>query len=228
MKYTSSFITPMIVGQSAQGNSINQSDLDPGTYTLQFSFVAVDPDSGGNEFIPTTQAIINWKIEGQQQRRVISIVSGASISGVATGADVQIVDIPLGGTATVGKAYKVQATLSRGVRGNTQQPPTLTDTPVKSAAAVNGTATFDVPQDSGVTSVFIMCATGGGGTPPTQFQIKAIASDASLPSPATLGTWYPLLTTGWVPLPPGTQRVVVFNGSPDETLFIQAIWGIDG
>ena len=227
MKLTSSFITPMVVGQSALGNSINQSDLEPGTYTLQLSFVGVEPDSSGNPFIPTAQAIVNWKIEGQQQRRVISIISGASISGVATGVDVQIVDIPLGGSATDGKTYKVQATLSRGVRGNTQQPPTLTGVPIQSAAP-SANVTFEVPQDSGVTSVFVMVASGGGGTPPEVTDLIVDATDISLPSPAVLGTWYPLITVGWVPLPPGSQRVVIFNQGPDETAFVQAIWGIDG
>src|ERR1700690_2403999 len=111
---TASFLTNMVVGQNNQGNSLNQT-LTPDSYTLQFSFLSVELDSNGNSFIPTAQAIINWKIDGQQQRRVISIVSGATISAPCSGVDVTIVDVPPPSLPSIGKKYQVQTTLTRGV-----------------------------------------------------------------------------------------------------------------
>lgn len=223
-KCTAAFLTPMIVGGGV-GVGMNQSDLIPEAYTLQFSFVGVENDNAGNPFIPTAQAIVTWKIDGQQQRRVISIVSGASISGVCNAIDVRIVDIPNGGDNTAGKKYSVQSTLSRGLRANTQQPPTLTDQLLQ-GIGTGSSATWNVPQDAGVTSIFVLLAAGTtGAIDPGSVIVDT--SDTTTPSPALLGAYYPLMAQKWVPLPPGSQRVVVHNGHTD-TVFTQVIWGIDG
>lgn len=225
-KLTATFFTPMVVGQSGQGNSINQSGLAPETYTLQFSFVGVEPDTAGTPFIPTAQAIINWKIDGQQQRRVISIVSGASISGVCNAVDVKIIDIPQGGDSTIGKKYSVQATMSRGLRANTQEPPTLTDELLQ-GINTGANATFQIPQDAGVTSVFVLAASGSPADVFADTSLLAVMSDNHQPSNGLYGSFYPFKCCHWVPLAPGSQKVVLFNGS-GVTQFCQVIWGIDG
>jgi hypothetical protein len=225
-RVTASLFTEMIVGQDGLGASINTNELVPEAYTVQFGFVGVEPDTGGHIFIPTAQAIVNWKVDGQPQRRVMSIVSGASLSGVCNALDIKIKDFPNGGDATIGKRYKVQATLSRGLRANTQQPPTLVDQAPQSIGTGAG-VTYAVPQDSGVTSFRILVASGSTGDTYDDKSVIASMSDAALPSPNLLGTYYPLKCCDWTPLPPGSQRVLINNGT-GVTIFTQVIWGIDG
>jgi hypothetical protein len=225
-KVTATFLTDMVVGQDQQGASINQNGLIPEAYTLQFSFVGVEKDVNGTPFIPTCRAIVTWKVDGQQQRRVVSIVSGASISGVCNGVDVKLVDVPLGGDSTEGKKYKVQATMSRGLRANTQEPPTLTEELIQSVAS-GANITFDVPQDAGVTQVYVLLATGSTADTPADTSVLVTMSDNHQPSNGLYGSFYPLKCCHWVPLAPGTQKIILFNGSGFE-FFVQAIWGIDG
>lgn len=225
-KVTDSFITDMVVGQAGPGVSMNPSGLIPEAYTLQFSFVDTEKDTSNQDFVPTCRAIITWKVDGQHQRRVISVVSGASISGVCNAVDVSLQDIPNGGDATIGKKYKVQATLSRGLRANTQEPPTLTVD--GSQGIANGAnATWNVPQDAGVTQLYVLLATGSTADVFLDTTVIVTMADNALPSPNLLGTYYPLKCCHWVPLAPGTQRVVIFNGT-GVTLFAQVLWGIDG
>jgi hypothetical protein len=226
-KATSSFITTMVVGQSSLGNSIVQSDLIPEIYTLQLGFIDIKPNAGGSLALPTAQAIVNWKIDGQQQRRVISIVSGATISGVCNGVDLKILDIPVGGDATKGMQYKVQATLSRGPRANIQQPPILY---AGELTAIPGApAVFAVPQDSGVISIFPQISIGSFAVTPGFFDTVISFSDASLPSPSLLGSYYPFVGPGWTALPPGTQRVTVTtNILAANPTFVGLLWGIEG
>ena len=226
-RVTGAMLTPMIIGQNQLGNSINQDELIPGTYTLQFGFVGVDPDPDtGKINLPTTRAIITWKVDGQQQRRVISIVPGSAISGVCNGVDVKIEDVPIEGRSTNGMRYSVQTTLSRGTRGNTQQPPTLVDSITQSIATLS-IEPFDVPEDAGVISVYCLISIGNfsAASAPkvTDFQISFAD-----PAAALLGSTYPLAAgAGWIPLPPGTQQVNVANGTA-ETAFCQLIWGVEG
>jgi hypothetical protein len=225
-KLTAAFISDMVVGQSGFVNNMNVNGLVPETYTLQFSYVAVEHDTSDQEFIPVCKAIIDWKIDGQQQRRVISVISGASISAPCNAIGVRLVDEPLGGDATIGKKYKVQATLSRGVRANTQEPPTLVTDLVE---GINNASNFkfQVPKDAGVTSLFVYLASGSTADAPAETSVIAVFSDNHLPSPGVHGSFFPFKCCHWVPLPPGAQAVTIFNGSGAE-VFARIIWGIDG
>lgn len=225
-RVTASMLTPMTVGQNQLGNSINQDEFIPETYTIQFGFVEIEKDRDGVLNLPTTRAIITWKVDGQQQRRVISVVSGAAISGVCNGVDVKIEDVPIEGNTNDGLTYKVQTTMSRGLRGNTQQPPILVDGVAQSIPAVSGVP-FSVPDDAGVISLFPMINIGefahADAPGVTDFQITFTD-----PNGSALGAVYPLASgSGWIPLPPGTQTVNVFNGTA-KVAFAQLLWGIEG
>ncbi len=68
--------------------SLQQDDLEPGEYTLQFQIVEPPIDSLGF----ATYAYIVWKIRGQQISRIISVFNGSAISGVADSVHVQLLD----------------------------------------------------------------------------------------------------------------------------------------
>lgn len=220
---TASQLTPMVSGQQSFGNSLNRTGLEAGTYTLQFGIRDItqapllpsQPPS-----IPTVQAIINWKIDGQQQRRVISVVSGASISGVCEAVDVSIVDKTSNPTLA-GFTYNVQVTLSKGMRGNVQQPPALLDS-LATLVPNAGLLVHLVPPDSGVISVFLLI---DAGVPAIASDFQLVMTDPSggvvyaASTPATLGQWIPLV--------PGTAALQVFNHSATPAL-VTLLWGIEG
>lgn len=69
-------------------SNIQVNDLEPGEYTIQFQVVEPTIDGLGS----AAYAIIRWKVGGQQIQRIVSVYSGAVISGVATAVDVQLLD----------------------------------------------------------------------------------------------------------------------------------------
>ena len=172
-----------------------------------------------------------WKVAGQQQRRLLSIFSGASISGVADAVHVKIQDqngvfFSLQGANIT---YKVAATLSKGVRPTTMQPPTLISTPgVRlgiNPTDIGNEFNLQVPQDAGVISANFQFGQIGGNA--------VTIGDAGVAflnqSGGVIGEIFPFIQTGWVPLPPGTFSVLATNNSPlHQSLFCQIIWGIEG
>jgi len=220
MKHTASMLSQMRAGTPGFQNNIDVTDLEPGTYTIQFSIINIQPSPNLHIIIPPiVQAIVTWKIEGQQQRRVISVVSGATITGVCEAVDVKILDI--NNQEDVGYEYQVQVTLSRGQRANTQQPPQLSRgrfVLVEAESAVD----FPVPEDSGVISVFIYLGEGDTENSELQFQ-DAVNNTVAVLSPVPNATQ-------WIPIIPGTTivRVVNTNSPAPSGFFANLIWGIDG
>lgn len=243
---TASMISPMVAGNGNFQNNIDKSNLEPTTYTLQFSILDIEPwlrDAFHvipEKFFPLVQAIITWKVNGQHQRRVISVVSGAAISAVAEGVDVKLVDVTGENRDTsnrpIGYKYKVQVTLSRGVRSSVEQPPTLMDgegVQFISNNAGNTDAMFPVPDDAGVISVypFIAYRTNDSSLVFNKSVLKMLYLDRVLID--TYGISQPP-AEGWVPLIPGTG-VVVFQfantaGPPPVELdvAVSVLWGIEG
>ena len=94
-KLTRSQITTLTTGLNGIGSfvgqrlqSLQQANLEPGEYTIQFQIVEPPIDGAGS----ATYAYVSWKVDGQQIQRIISVFSGASISGVAESAHVQLLD----------------------------------------------------------------------------------------------------------------------------------------
>jgi hypothetical protein len=224
-KVTASQLTPMIVGQAAFGGSLNQAGLIPETYTLEFSFISVEKRTGGAlSFIPSAEAVINWKVDGQQQRRVISIVSGAVISAVANGVDVQIVDVPTSDLTLTGKHYQVQTTLSRGARANIQQPPILYNRSLNFAdIAPANTFSVDIPPDCGVINAYVSVVFAN---PAATFVFSDITATFGT-STGDLGGFYPLIANSWVPIPPGADRIQIQNNNAAHAT-VSVLWGIEG
>ncbi len=221
MKHTASMLSTMRAGNPGFQNNIDVTDLEPDTYTIQFSIINIQPSPNIEAIIPPiVQAIITWKIEGQQQRRVISVVSGASISGVCQAVDVKLLDI--NNQEDPGYEYQVQVTLSKGIRANTQQPPQLSRGRFV-LIEFGSEFRFAVPQDSGVISFFIY-ADAGTTVQPGEVVIAmtdAVNNTVAVLSPAPNGTQ-------WIPLVPGTTDVAIQNQSAASGLFANLIWGIDG
>jgi hypothetical protein len=203
-------------GVTNQTSGMETNELEPGEYTLQFG---VQPPADGHGF--ATYAVINWKIAGQQQQRIMSIYQGASISGVAEGVSVQLFD--QSGDASVSRQapYNIIITLSRGTRANTQQPPVLVTTSNLIIPHGLGTKNETVPNNAGVISVSVSAANNGvlANTDLAVFEIN---------SAGTLGAFYPNIAIGWNPLVPGSTILTLTNNSTTTDAVLSLIWGIEG
>ena len=233
---TASMLSPMIAGNHNFQNNIDKSNLEPTTYTLQFGIVDLEPfilfpEVNPRKFSPIVQAIITWKINGQHQRRVISVVSGAAISAVAEGVDVKLIDLS---QYPVGYKYKVQVTLSRGVRPAVEQPPVLFDT--KGLQFVLSTAPdnevfFQVPEDSGVISVYPFLGYPDGIATPQFDAINLRMEFLDEAQITNYGYMQPPVRGQWIPLIPGTG-LVLFQRSdtsgPTDAVGVSVLWGIEG
>lgn len=68
--------------------NLQQDNLEPGEYTLQFQ--VIEPPIDGLGF--ATYAYIVWKVAGQQNSRIVSVFNGSAVSGVADSVHVQLLD----------------------------------------------------------------------------------------------------------------------------------------
>lgn len=68
--------------------SIQQDNLEPGEYTIQFQ--VIEPPVDGLGF--AAYAYVVWKVGGQQISRIINVFNGSAISSVADSAHVQLQD----------------------------------------------------------------------------------------------------------------------------------------
>jgi hypothetical protein len=87
---TDVFTTANLLGSFAGQRlpNIQVNNLEPGEYTIQFQVVEPTIDGLGS----ATYAVIRWKVGGQQIQRIVSVYSGAVLSGVAEAVDVQLLD----------------------------------------------------------------------------------------------------------------------------------------
>lgn len=204
-----------------QISGLQESQLEPGEYTIQFTAI---PPADGEGF--AAFAIVNWKVAGQQVTRIVSVFSGAAISGVAEAVDVSIVDVSQIGSAgfpTTPLPYKIGTSLSRGGRADTMQPATLSTQLTALSVAHGASQVFLIPKDCGITSVMVLAA----GSP---VPVSSNAIVASQESPATaINVWYPVLQgPGWVPIQSGAVDVRVVNNDAANAIFVNVIWGIEG
>lgn len=221
---TRAMTADLITGNSNPVASLQANDLDPGQYTVQFEITQPPDATAPFGIIFYVQALIKWKVYGQQLQRVITVVNGASITGVAEAVDVQLVDVTKDFTFVgLNNPYKVGATLSRGTRANVQQPAVLQEQ--KGVLLAHGVSViFDMPSDAGVISRYITVVGVSGAINPTD----VVAQDI-LPAPSSDASQnYPLIQTGWVPMSSGAQGVQIVNNSSTESVLVNVFWGIDG
>ncbi len=105
------------------------------------------------------EAEILWSVEGVTVRRVVTVADGVAVSGEAQSVTVNIYDQSF----DRGIRYNVGCTVAPGLRGDTQQPPTLV-VPVVTAAgasfpfgisiAPGVTVRFPLPQNVGAISSY--------------------------------------------------------------------------
>jgi hypothetical protein len=220
----SSRLTNMVLGQKDHATSINIRDLIPNTYTLQFGLLQTGDRTAIS--VPSAEAIVNWSVRGQTQRRIISIASGVALSGVCDAVSVKIRDTSITSEGAEHITYAVETTLTKGVRPSTGQPPSLTTTLSQIVAgSVTPGVSFLVPVNAGVNSFYVLtCGDSGTVLTTTDIIVQVLGSNGIL-----LAAYYPLITGGWIPLPAGAYAVVVSSTANEgDDADVNVIWGIEG
>lgn len=203
-------------------------ELDPGNYTLQFAFS--DPNGVGNILggeVVKAKATIIWKVSGIPVQRVVDCVNGLSITGTAESVDVTIQDASSISAPSKLTAieYTVAVTLGRGVRANTQQPPTFSPyTAIQLAPGAS--TTVDIPDNSGAISVH-------AGVSPITIGSAIGAYDVLIGQVGGVSTLLSLCDprqSDWVPLLPGSKKITLFASAaaPAPGVQFNLSFGIDG
>lgn len=210
--------------------SLQVDHLSADTYTVQFSIIPPAPIPSFGQTV-NTLAIVRWKVQGQQMQRVVSVVNGTSISGLAEAVDVQVADYSgfmtnaFGGPVNPpGRSYKVAASLTKGIRAATLVPPSLALSPGAVVPGV-GLANFPVPPDAGVNCFYVTSVSQGN----TTIDLQDIIVSQFYGSTNNFAASYPLAVdgNGWTPLFPGATNLSITTRDAAGT-FMNVIWGIDG
>lgn len=227
---------------------------EPDTYTVQFSITApsllaiptptIAPanwpaTSGIVQPVPTSQgircvALVTWKVEGVQVKRVLDVSNGVSISGTAQGVDVQVQDVTYSILGTGGQSYTVSATVTRGVRPSTSLPPVLYSSYyavpgggpgiIVPIGNIDGALNLLAFPDAGIVSMEVVAVQVAptNGLPPADFWVNQYNG------PSVVKTYAPLQISDFVKVVPGTTRVQLREITAGVTVDATLSWGIDG
>jgi hypothetical protein len=180
----------------------------------------------------STEAQIVFSVDGRQNIRRVSVNQGMRISGQADAISVTVRDnsqIAIDGRIPSATQYMVNLSVSRGIRTDLTQPPTLAPAdatgfvivPARMSVAAGGT-NFDIPVPQGV-GVISANVTAFAGTAITEGNAQAQwMQDATV-----LRQWDPRVFP-WVPIVPGTNKLRIQNNQDMGTIQFSVLFGIDG
>lgn len=194
---------------------------DTGNYTIQFGTTL--PTNTG--IVVEIAAEINWKVAGNQLRRLISVAQGTEITAPAQAVDVRVFDDTSANLPTAGTEYGVTINIAKGTRFG--GPVILRGVPNGGAVPVilpGGSDIVTIPQNAGVIAALVSCVSATNVAPPavtariTQF--GGIGSDFFVYDPTVL--------TGFVPIVPGATNLVIENLSAADNIRRYVTFQIDG
>ncbi len=196
--------------------------LKAGQYSVQF-----DVKSAGTD-VPNPIAEVIWKTQGNPVRRLISVVDGTTISGLAEAIAVNVSD---NSEAITGFVYEVTILVTPGARASNVVPPMYV--PIQSAGypgryvVPSGLSrTVPIPQNAGITSVHITASSLT--SPPillTEATCWVTLNTAS--GGGTILKQYDPRFVDWVPVPPSASSLVLQNASAQSIIYGVA-FGVDG
>lgn len=206
--------------------------LEAGEYTIQFE--VLPPADGFGYF---AQAIIDWKVEGHQLRRVISVNPGAVVSGVAEAVDIKIVDFSgpisnfLSPTVRNPKPYQVFASLSKGTRPDFGVPVVLDSTYPQIIPVSSTTSSIPIPANAGVTSVLVTVVPFDAAPAVLGVQDIIVHMNGTVGLNPTVKAYMPLAQQtgpGWVPIAPGSTNITIENRNAAVRAEAFILWGVEG
>lgn len=211
---------------------------DPGNYTVQFSTEAKNV-AGVSGRKSTPKARIQWSVEGGTIDRIINVVNGVSISGVAQGVRVEIYDATPSGSGFLpgfDPSYLVACQVVKGIRANVEQPPQLIldndDLGTMNAGFITVPANsssnaYEIPFNAGPVSVNVTVS-------PNPYTTLAFIPEDSVLVRQRSGTGagvsvklYDPRDMGFVPLAPAASAIQIRNNNAFD-VDCHISFGIDG
>ncbi len=224
---------PVINSRSAAGSINFQSDdtlslqaefNEIGMYTAMF-WLDKTNDTGVASASPIVcEATIQWRVGGNTITRVIMVVDGVSISGLAESVTITVRDRTIRSAPPQNAPYFVSILVAQGSRPAHSNPPVLqadenSGGPV--SIAIAGTASFTIPPKSGVKSVRgFVWGLAGVALSNDAVLIRQFAPGAS----DTIGANY---DEGWIPICTDAETIFVDNNS-GQIVNVTILYGIDG
>jgi hypothetical protein len=176
------------------------------------------------------RAYVDWTIEGNVIKRLVTIGNGTSISAVATGVGIKVLDVSLVGT--VATKCTVSAGIAPGTRPNTQMPAMLTafrtngsGVPLsfqfQTTTAPGGNVTVPIPAFAGIANVLVTVVNPAGAVADGDALV-------TLQNGATVERqWDPNTVEGrWMPVTPGANELVLSSSLANANWGVT--FGIDG
>ncbi len=215
----------LVTGDSQKQASLQFTFDQPGAHLVQFNLNPASPDPGSTTIPPCrVEAIITWETNGNTVLRRVSVTDGCTVQGTGESIKVVAYDVTPG-SINVGKEYSVSISVGPGTRGSFTNPPILSSGLIHNVNG-NSSLNFIVPDDAGISSVFVSVASASGVPLPEQMVQVQQRTDTG--GPGQIIAAYDPRSVVFAPLLPGCRIVAVANRGALDTLNVQAIWGIDG
>lgn len=208
---------------------------EAGQYTVQF-FVETISGANAAAWAQNTLAEITWSVKGNSVRRLVSVTDGLSVSGVAQGVRVRILDQSVVvGVPGLKQSYGFSIQVSKGARASVEQPPTLqmlqSDKGIANfgqylfACPPGGTIDIAIPDNIGAISFNLEGLISGlaGANPP-----PGIVSIVQLSANGLANAVYDAATIRqWEVLKPGASIIRVVNTNLAHQFLFTLNFGID-
>jgi hypothetical protein len=201
------------------------------THTIQFN----GPDNDNLLIVGSgvrTQAEILWAVQGNVVRRVVDVLDGTAVSGEAEAVAVNIYDYS---NVATNLTYQVAVTVTPGVRGNSQQAPTLRPLGTRASDGTVFTygcnlvpanvVNYAVPPNVGAISALVQAINNAGAA--SLLDPELIVSCLA-PSGSALARYGYNLTGTFQPLPANTATISVQNRHAADTVNVNCVLGIEG
>lgn len=218
---------PLVTGNQTQIVSLQVNFPKSDVYTVQFNTNYTTDVATGLPFFARPVATITWTVEGNRVTRQVDIGNAIAISGTAQAVQVTVQDLTRVPPFTGGVTYSVDILVTPGVRPNDEVAP-IFRAGSSGNIAPGGSADIDIPLTVGAVSLFPYITSVPGGTIIPQGAVSIVLEFVG-PVVTNNGIYDPYVNPGWVPLPPGTNRIHINNlaGSP-ATILVVCIVGVQG
>ncbi len=201
----------------------------PEYYTVQFNVTRI---AG---LVQKTFAKVYWHIDGVPIVRIMNVLDGGSISGIAQAVEVEVTDSSAVGGGVGTLEYSVFITVGKGTRPTNSAPPVLQGfgvvggTPVSIVPTTAALAT-DIPDDAGVTACWLgVTAQNSADAPIENDEILVAFFSGPLGTGIRVGITSYEGCNKWIPVPPGARSVSVLNNRAAGNILVDdTIWGVDG
>lgn len=215
------------VAVGLQANLLHEDSL-----TIQFTKSGPTANAG-NPVTGATIAEIVSSIEGNDVRRRMTVIDGSAITVRGKTINVTVRDFTNSASPL---PYDVSIVASLGVRAANKQPPFITPLEFSIGGVTSiisgtipvptgGTATVNVPEESGVISVYSTAISAASASTIGQNEIRVNHTDAGA---VVQKSYNPIIFPDWVPIAPYTTQIQLINLHPVDTVNFSLAFGIDG